>query len=91
MLCEKCHQAAALVHITEMEGAGRSAAAPSVRWNLCEPCGSAYGIEMNRFLERFSPRFNQSMSKQESAQAMLEFRDRMRKHMADWVAGRLSP
>jgi protein-arginine kinase activator protein McsA len=90
MLCEKCHQEEALVHITEKDGPGLSEATPTVRWHFCEPCGEEYQREVHRFLEHSSPRYQQGMSKQERAQATQEFRDLMRRHMADWVSGRQS-
>ncbi len=89
MLCEKCHQEDALVHITEIEGAGRDEAAPIVKRDFCEACGQEYQREIRRFLELCSPCLHEGMSKEQRAQAMQEFRDRMRGHMADWVAGRL--
>lgn len=87
MLCEKCHQEDALVHITEIEGAGRSEAAPIVRWNFCQACGHEYQREVQRFLELSSPH-HEGISKGGSAQPMQECREQMRRHMADWVTGR---
>ena len=88
MLCEKCHQKEALVHITEMDGRTRDEGTPTVQWHFCEPCGEEYQCEMQRFFEHSPLHHHQGMSKEERGRATEELRDHMKRHMAAWVAGR---
>jgi protein-arginine kinase activator protein McsA len=87
MLCERCQQQEATVHLTEKYGPSRDEIASTTERHLCKGCGEDYQGESRRYLDQQWPRLAK-MSRAERAVALEKLREDVSKHMTDWILRR---